>query len=129
MDSGLASGDPPEILDFAGVPYRNHYEAVHELRKRGIDVNRTVVEAAHRDGLKVHMSLRPASFAHPIPFEEYDSPLYADHPEWRCVDRDGTPVLRVSFAVPEVRTHIVELFRRSLESRPDGINVLFNRGC
>ena len=129
VDSGLASRTPPEMDDFPGVHYRNHYEATRLLDERGVDVNRVVVEAAHAAGLEVHMSFRPGSFAHPVPFEDYDAPIFVEHPEWRCQDRDGTPVGRLSFAAPEVRAHVSDLFRRALEAGPDGINILFNRGC
>ena len=53
--------------------------------------------------MKVHVAIRPAGWSFFEPYSDYwESPFYQEHPEWRCVDRDGTPVDRMSWAVPEV---------------------------
>jgi hypothetical protein len=44
------------------------------------------------------------------------------------VDRDGTPVTRMSWAVPEVRKHMIELLREQVRFGADGAHVAFNRG-
>ena len=73
--------------------------------------------------------LRPAGWKAAIPFEEtFNSKFFEAHPEWRCVDRDGTPTLHMSYAFPEVRRHLLEIFRETLELQPDGVGFLFNRG-
>ena len=35
---------------------------------------------------------------------------------------------KMSFAVPEVRQHLLGIFREVLESGPDGVNILYKRG-
>ncbi len=104
-------------------------DSVETLIRSGIDLTRVAVDAAHSVGAKIHIGLRPAAWQGPPPYEEFfTSDFYAAHLEWRCRDRDGTPVLRMSFAVPEVRQHLLGIFREVLASRPDGLNVLYNRG-
>jgi hypothetical protein len=126
---GLGSYHRPLVDDYPGAGYAHFAEAVRELERKGIDINRVVVTAAHDLGAKIHMSMRPAGWAHPVPFEEYNAPFYIEHPEWRCRDRDGSPVLRMSFAAPEVQAEVVRLLAESLRSGADGVNILFNRGC
>lgn len=127
---GLTTYTPRAMDDFPGKGYRNCYESICELTRKGIDINHVAVEAAHSLGMNIHISFRPSSWAHPVPFEDYHETFFSEHPEWRCYDKDGAPVSRMSFAVPEVRAYIVELFRKVLEkAAPDGLNILFNRGC
>ena len=73
--------------------------------------------------------LRPAGWVGSMPYEEtFNSEFFHAHPEWRCIDRDGTPTFFLSYAVPEVRRHLIEIFRETLELRPEGVGFLFNRG-
>ena len=79
--------------------------------------------------MKVHVGVRPAGWSFYEPYCDYwESPFYRGHPEWRCVDRDGTPVARMSWAVPEVRRHMIELLREQVRFGADGANIVFNRG-
>lgn len=128
--AGIARYDPPAITDWVGAGYRNHYQSVQALRKKGIRINRVAVEACHALGMKIHISTRPAGWITPVPFEDFANPFYLAHPEWRCRSRDGSPVNRMSYAVPEVRREVIRRLREAVEeAEPDGINVLFNRGC
>ena len=73
--------------------------------------------------------LRPAGWVGSMPYEEtFNSKFFYAHPEWRCVDRDGTPTFFMSYANPEVRHHLIELLRETLELQPEGVGFLFNRG-
>ncbi len=54
--------------------------------------------------------------------------LKLEHPEWRCVDLDGTPTMHMSYAVDEVRDHLIEVYREVLERDPDGVVFMFHRG-
>jgi hypothetical protein len=73
--------------------------------------------------------LRPAGWAGSMPYEEtFNSKFFYEHPEWRCIDRDGTPTFYLSYAIPEVRQHLIEIFRETLELQPEGVGFLFNRG-
>lgn len=103
--------------------------AVQALIRKGIDITKIAVDACHDMGIEIHISLRPAAWQSPAPYEDYfTSDFYDAHAEWRCRDRDGTPAPRLSFAVPEVRQHLLRVFREVLQARPDGLNILYNRG-
>jgi hypothetical protein len=53
--------------------------------------------------------------------------FYRDHPEWRTYDRDGTPVGRMSWAVPEVRRRQIEVMREAVGFGADGAHIVFTR--
>ena len=79
--------------------------------------------------MKVHVAIRPAGWSFFEPYVDYwETPFYKEHPEWRCEDRDGTPVTRMSWAVPEVRRHMIELQREMVRFGADGASIIFTRG-
>ena len=127
--SALGTINGANVDDFPREGDGYYTDSVKTFIKKGIDLTQVAVEAAHSVGAKIDISLRPAAWHAPPPYEEFFvSDFYAAHPEWRCYDRDGTPVMRMSFAVPEVRQHLLGIFREVLQARPDGVNVLYNRG-
>ncbi len=108
---------------------RFYAEAIRELARKGINPTKVLIQGAHSAGLKVHVGLRPAAWVHSEPFSEFfNSRFYQMHPDWRCVDRDGTPVARMSLAVPQVRSHLVEVLREAIRFGADGASILYNRG-
>ena len=79
--------------------------------------------------MKVHVANRPAGWSYLEPWTDFfETPFYKEHPQWRCEDRDGTPVTRMSWAVPEVRRHLVDLLREQVQFGADGANLVFTRG-
>ncbi|HUS81114.1 MAG TPA: hypothetical protein VM283_07580 [Armatimonadota bacterium] len=109
---------------------RQYAEAVTKMAEAGINPTQVYIEGARSMGMTVHASIRPAAWAYPWPLENvFISRFYADHPEWRCVDRDGTEVARMSFAVPEVRQHLVEVLREAVGFGADDVNISYNRGA
>jgi hypothetical protein len=124
---GKIPGDQTE--DFPTRAHEAFVQSIKKLHAKGINPLRVARDEARRQGVEFHVMLRPAGWKAGIPFEEtFDSQFYADHPEWRCVDRDGTPTMHMSFAYPKVRQHLIEVFRETLELQPDGVGLLFNRG-
>lgn len=116
-------------LDF---PTREHASFVHslkELHNAGINPFQTAREAAREMGIEFHVMLRPAGWKAALPYEEtFDSAFYEAHPEWRCVDRDGSATMHMSHAVPEVRAHLLDILKETLVLQPEGVGLLFNRG-
>jgi hypothetical protein len=109
--------------------YRVLSEAMIKMAEKGINPARLFIDEAHKIGLKVHVGWRPAGWSFFEPYCDYwETSFFKDHPEWRCVDRDGTPVTRMSWAVPEVRKHQIDLFKEQLDFEPDGVHIVFNRG-
>jgi hypothetical protein len=116
-------------VDFSSGGHATFLRTVQGLIKQGIHPLQVAREAARAQGAEFHVMVRPAGWKAAIPFEEtFNSKFYQAHPEWRCVDRDGTPTMFMSYAVPEVRRQVLEIFRETLAFQPDGVGLLFNRG-
>lgn len=116
--------------DFPQDFRRDHAEAVRHLIDRGINPLVVAREAAREQGREFHVMLRPAAWAAAYPYEEtFASRFYENHPEWRAVDYEGKRTFFMSYAVPEVRQHVIAVLRESVQlSDPDGVGFLFNRG-
>ncbi|NLY02866.1 MAG: hypothetical protein GXY83_42980 [Rhodopirellula sp.] len=125
---GTISGEHVDDFPRKGDEYFTR--AVQSFNGKGIDFTKLAVGAARDMGNKIHIGIRPAAWQAPPQFEDYfSSDFYRAHPEWRCRDRDGTPVMRMSFAVPEVRNHLIGVMREVLTRyQPDGIEIIYFRG-
>ncbi len=121
---------PGQKMDDYLVPGHRYFsEAVRELARKQINPVKVLIDGAHDAGIKVHVGIRPAGWSFVEPFTDFwETPFYKQHPEWRCEDRDGTPVTRLSWAVPEVRKHLVDLLSEMAGFGADGAHVVFNRG-
>lgn len=115
--------------DFSTGPHANFVRTLEGLFKQGINPLQVARESACEQGVEFHVMVRPAGWKAAIPYEEtFNSRFYEAHPEWRCIDRDGTPTMHLSYAVPEVRKQVLAIFRETLALQPDGVGLLFNRG-
>lgn len=116
-------------VDFPLKAYEGFTRSLEALFKQGVNPLALAREAARAQGAEFHVILRPAGWVGSMPYEEtFNSKFYYAHPEWRCIDRDGTPTFYMSYAVPEVRRHLLEIFRETLVHQPDGVGFIFNRG-
>jgi len=114
---------------FPAVGDRHFADSTRALARQNINPVKAMTERAQAIGMKVHVGLRPAGWSFLEPYSDFwESPFYQKHPEWRCEDRDGTPVTRMSWAVPEVRRHLLNLLREMLQFGADGANIVFTRG-
>ncbi len=115
--------------DFIGGAYAEYTRSLEALFKQGINPLKVARQAARDQGAEFHVMLRPAGWKGSMPYEEtFNSKFYEAHPEWRCIDRDGTPTFYMSYAFPEVRRHLLDIYRETLALKPDGVGLLFNRG-
>jgi hypothetical protein len=104
-------------------------QSIKKFIERGEDHTKLAVQAARSMNKRITIGFRAQSWQTPPAFEDYfSSRFYRDHPEWRTYDRDGTPVMRMSYAVPEVRQHIYGILREVLAYQPDGIEIIYFRG-
>ena len=55
------------------------------------------------------------------------SAFFHKHPEYHCTLQDGTHIARLSFAVPEVRTHFLALMDEMTDFDLDGFNLILIR--
>ncbi len=108
---------------------REYVESVRHLHSQGIDPLKVAVEEAHAQDAEILICLRAAGWKGAPPWEEFFmSDFYEAHPEWRCVDYDGTPTMHLSYAAEEVQDHLIEVYREVLERDPDGLGFMFHRG-
>ncbi len=115
--------------DFPSGAYATYTRSLEALFKKGVNPLKVAREAARAQGAEFHVMLRPGGWVGSMPYEEtFNSKFFYAHPEWRCVDRDGTPTFYMSYAFPEVRRQLLEIFRETLELQPEGVGFLFNRG-
>lgn len=104
-------------------------KSIQAFIERGEDHTKLAVEAARSMDKKVYIGFRAQAFQATPAFEDYfTSRFYRDHPEYRAYDRDGTPAMRMSYAVPQVREHIYGILREVLQYKPDGIEIIYFRG-
>ncbi|MFV0390041.1 MAG: hypothetical protein ACK5NT_14960 [Pyrinomonadaceae bacterium] len=120
---GDLSDDPPRSGDIDVT------RAVKKFIEDGADETKLAVEAAHSMNKKISIGFRTQAWQAPPAFEDYfSSRFYRENPQFRTYDRDGTPVMRMSYAVPEVREHIYGIFKEILNYQPDGLEIIYFRG-
>ena len=115
-------------MDFPRVGDRYVAESMRALLARGVDPLGTVLEFTRRSGMEFHGSIRVESFSAEPPWDRaFRSRFFVDHPEWHCVDYDGRQIARMSYAIPEVQQHMLDLIREIVSYGVDGINLIFTR--
>jgi hypothetical protein len=102
------------------VTWRNY-------RRNGVDPLREAAELARDMGIELHASYRTAGFVYPAPHDHIAGSFYEKHPELACLDRQGRPIPRVSYAFPETRRYVISLFREMAQYPIHGVGVLYNR--
>ena len=102
-------------------------ESFQALARSGVTIPfKAVMEHVHSMGLEFHTYHRLAIADHSI--LTADSFFVREHPEWRMIARDGTPLIKASYAFPEVRRFMVSLIEEAMEYDIDGVNLCFIRG-
>ena len=121
---------PGQNLDaFTEIGHRYFSEAVRELAQKKINPIKVLIDGAHDMDMKVHAGMRPAGWSFLEQYADFwETPFFRNNPQWQCKDMDGTPVTRMSWAVPEVRKHAVDLLQEQVEFGADGAHIVFNRG-
>lgn len=115
--------------DYLAAWARYTAEAYRELARKRINPIKVIADGVHDLGMKIHIGIRPAGWTIFEPFPDFwETPFYREHPEWRCVDRDGKIVTPLSWAVPEVRERLINLMCESVGFGADGAHLVFNRG-
>ena len=121
-----------DLEDVCADYHRAFIESTQELARKNINPIKVLIDGAHDVGMKAIVGLRPAGWSYYQPFNGlWDTPFYLENPEWRCVDRvdRGAPELtRMSWAVPEVRAHLIDLLAEQVGFGADGAQIVFNRG-
>ena len=104
------------------------YANLARFQRDGLCVPRHYFEIARGLGLQTLGYHRMAHIGAPFPYQEARSRFYEEHPEWRCIDIDGRPVNRLSYAFLEVRQAFYDLLAESVRLGATGVNNVFVRG-
>lgn len=129
---------PTETRDHGDDPdnpfYGRAYDGVESktwraYRETGVEPLEVAVEFAHEHGIELHAAYRVAGFHFPVPhYSETKGSFFEQHPELRCMDREGKPLPRISYAFPETREYVLSLLRETASNYAiDGVALLYNR--
>ena len=102
------------------ILFKKHKELAY--RKR--------IEVLHNAGIKVYAANRMSvcSFHTPYDLKTWNSAFADAHPEYYCTMRDGSTVNVCSYAYPQVRRHIIDMYREHMKYGFDGATLIFTRG-
>ena len=93
---GTIPGEGTE--DFSRPEHLEYTRSVKTLIEKGVNPLLIAKRAAREQGREFHVFVRPAAWQASIPWEgSFNSQFYRDHPEWRCVDREGRQAMFMSY--------------------------------
>ena len=108
---------------------RYFVESLQILTDKGVNPLEVACSYAHRIGLEFYVSQRAGAWMCTPPFDDmFGGKFFDDHPQWRCMDKDGVPVTRLSYAYEGVRLMVINLFREAAFFGADGIHIIYVRG-
>jgi len=95
----------------------------------GVDPMKVAIDKAHGQEQQCWMYIRPQAWiSTPTGDHAFRSRFFQAHPEWRCMEADGTPDSKLSIAFEGVRRQLNAIAAEGLERGADGITLAFNRG-
>lgn len=116
------------ILDYRAT------ESRRALATNGVNVVTTAADEAKKMGMRFWVFLRVGAWGYAQPWQTFSTPFFFQHPEFRCVTKNGRPWHTNSYAFPEVRKHVVDTYReivqdsRAGSATIDGLVLGFSRG-
>ena len=126
---------PTEVGQFyasAGGQYIWHSDFHKNMgiwKEKGWNSMEIVRDYARQRNWEFQVYIRMEAFKAPFPFDhQNNSKFYNEHPEYRCLDRDGNVVGRLSYAYPEVQDYMLRLIKEISDYDPDGVCLCFIRG-
>ena len=102
-------------------------EALRGYVSQGIDPVKAQVDHVHSMGIEVYLGFRMGGPMAGPPPGGRSVPFWRDHPEWRCRDRQGDTITRLSMAYPEVRKFYVDLFLELADYGVEGVQLINTR--
>ncbi|MCC6682658.1 MAG: family 10 glycosylhydrolase [Phycisphaeraceae bacterium] len=104
-------------------------ESLQALVDNGVNVVQVAIDEAHKQDADILIFSRIGGWKGAHPWEEtFSSRFYEANPQWRTVDRDGTPVMYMSYAYPEVQAQVIKVLREAVSMGADGAGIFFHRG-
>ena len=105
---------------------RRIVESIRSYLSKGIDPVKVRTEYVQSMGIDVYLGFRLAPMAGVPPAWEPVA-FWRDHPELRCVAREGNTVPRLSLAYPEVRKFYRDLLLELVDYGIEGVHVIYTR--
>ena len=98
-------------------------------RRNGVDPLAVAVDFAHQHDIELHAAYRVGGFLFPAPhFADTRDSFFERHRDLVCLDREGNPLPRISYAFPETREYVLSLLREMASNYSiDGVALLYNR--
>jgi hypothetical protein len=115
-----------KVDDYGRLGDQLYAQCLRKLLDQGVDPLRVVVDYAHSLGLEIHITQRLTMAIWP-PMDDLMVPFFVEHPEWRCRDRDGVSIIRMSLAYPQVREWFLKQYSEVASYGIDGVGVQLNR--
>ncbi len=127
FDGRTTTGDTE---NFAYCRNGDHYIQAHLLSDFTMDMLSDLVHYGHDQGLKMCVSVRMGAWGLEFPYDQmYFANRFAEeHPELRCIDRDGDPIDALSYCYPEVQEYMLRQFEEMAATGCDAVEMIFNRG-
>ena len=115
---------------FPNPEQQEAWESRQALARQGVIPFKAVMDHVHSMGLEFHCYFRLSIGAHVHPFNVFptDSYFLNDHPNCRMVAKDGTPMMKASYACPQVRDFMLSLIEEAMQYDIDGVNLCTIRG-
>ena len=113
--------------DFPVEAGRRAAVSLRGYRSRGIDPLKVAVDHAHSMGLEVYLGFRMGTMASvpPVWFEPVQ--FWKRHPQWRCRDREGHGIVRLSLAYSQVRRFYLDLLAELAGYGVQGVQLIYIR--
>ena len=118
------------LTDFPDDQGKRFTESLHGFLRRGIDPLRVAVDSVHSLGVDIYLGFRMGTMAMIGPSwigPDSSVPFWKRHAEWRCRDREGSTIPRLSMAYPEVRRFYVQLFEELAAYGVEGMQLIYIR--
>ena len=128
-----------DLIDYSSfdLPYAprkadtwKRMEYFRRFSERRDQVYPIMIDYAHKCGMKLFAGHRMqlSSFGFPLEQPIFDVPFVNEHPELRCVSRDGRIIDFLSYGYSVVQDFIIGRIMESAEFGFDGVHLIFDRG-
>ncbi len=122
---------------FFDVPYApkkadtwKRMEYCRKFSENRDEIYPAMIDYAHKNGMRLFAGHRMQLSSFAFPFEQplFDISFVNEHPEFRCLSRDGQTIDFLSYGYPEVQDFMIERILESARYGFDGVHLIFDRG-
>ncbi len=102
-------------------------ESLLGFQSRGIDPLKVAVDHAHSMGIEVYLGFRMGTMASMPPVWFEPAQFWKRNPQWRCRDREGHTIVRLSMAYSQVRRFYLDLLAELAGYGVKGVQLIYTR--